>query len=309
MILDRAVRGAPTQELRRRARAHKDKKAAAIYKLASYGRSTEIFLWLCGGLSAAGLILLATDSSWWLGLMAILAVSWLMWLSRLRPFSSSWSLNTAGLLAPLFSAVIAMLQPFLSRTGRDRVQPTGLYEKEDLLEFLKKQARQTDNRISPEDLQTTRDALSFSDKHVGEVMTPRTKIAWAVAKDPIGPMIMDELHKSGQNRFAVVKEATKAANPEIVGVLYLDDLLRHLEDKGHLRDLMKPGFTYVNEAQSLDQALDGFFHSGQMLLVVVNDFEEIVGVLTIEHLLEQIFPKKSVEPEQSDGQPPDTDVK
>ena len=123
-------------------------------------------------------------------------------------------------------------------------------------------------------------------------MTPRRKVKWVAAAEPIGPMLMDELHKTGQTRFPVAKELAKSASPEVVGSLYLKDLLDNLENKGRIRDIMLPGANYINESQTLLGALDGFLKSGRHLMVVVNNFEETVGILTLDDLFEQILGHK-----------------
>jgi CBS domain containing-hemolysin-like protein len=295
ILLDKTLRGLPPKELRRRARAQKDKRAAAIYKLAAFGRSAEMLIGTVGALSAAGLILIAADATWWSGLITALLVVWLVWMNRSPKAYGGWRLYIAALFAPLAAALASLLQPVLGRLTAwfkrfsPLSPPTGLYEKEDLLEFLRIQARQPDNRISADELKTARGALSLSDKTIGDAMLPRRKIKLVAAGDSIGPMIMDELHQSGQTRFPVVKEVTKAASPEIVGALYLNDLLERLEDKGRIRDIMHPGVSYVNEAQSLLNTLDAFLKSGRYLLVVVNNFEEVVGILMLEDVLQQIF--------------------
>ena len=125
-------------------------------------------------------------------------------------------------------------------------------------------------------------------------MTPRRLVKMVVASDPIGPVLMDELHDSGFSRFPVVKEASKTANPEIVGMLYMHDLVGHLE-KGRVRDVMKKKVYFINETQSLKEALAAFIRTEHQLLVVVNNFEEIVGIITIEDVLEQILGEKIVD--------------
>ncbi|HSX27481.1 MAG TPA: CBS domain-containing protein [Patescibacteria group bacterium] len=293
-MLEKVLRGIPVKELRRRARKHKDKKFEAIYRLAAFGRSSELFLWLIGGLSAGGLVLMAVDTARWLGLAVVLIIVWLVWMSKPLDRSSGWLFKSASLLAPLITPFISFLQPILSHLTRRKSHRNDarIYEKEDLLEFLKIQARQVDNRIVDKDLKTAASSLSFGDKTVGSIMIPRREIKWVMTSDPIGPMVMDELHKTGHTRFPVVKEIIKSGNPEIVGVLYLKDLLDHLEDKGRIRDIMYPGINFINESQNLHEALDGFLKSGQYLLIVVNNFEEIVGMIILEDVLEQIFGEK-----------------
>ena len=298
VLLDKTLRSLPARELRRRARSRHDKRAAAIYKLSGYGRSSLFFLHLCGALSAGGLIVIAAWAAWWAGFLLAFLIVVLVWTSQALTPVVGWRLWLASVVAPLATVAVGLLQPVLGRLTAwlDRLSPkyppTNLYEKEDLQELMKIQARLPDNRISVMELKTARGALGLSDKIVGDVMLPRHKIKWVAAGESIGPMIMDELHKSGQSRFPVVKEVIKAATPEVVGALYLKDLLGHLEDKGHIRDIMHPGANFINESQNLRSALDGFLKSGEYLLIVVNNFEEVVGVLTLEDTLEQIFGEK-----------------
>jgi CBS domain containing-hemolysin-like protein len=203
--LEKILAGLPLKELRRRARNQNDKKAH------------ELFLWLVGALSLAGLALITFHHSWWAGFLAIMAATWLTWRPLKRRDSRLVSLVV--LITPLFSYMISLLQPILTRVPyRSKPHPpSGLYEKDDLLDFLKSQARQADNRISVQDLKTAHGALSYADKTVGQVMTPRRKVKWIAANDPVGPMVMDELHKTGQSRFPVVKEVSKSGNQEVVG--------------------------------------------------------------------------------------------
>ena len=295
VLLDKTLRSLPVRELRRRARAQQSKRAAAVYKLAAFGRSSAFFLHLCGALSASGLILLAAGISGWAGFALAFLLLVIVWVGPALASVSGWQFWLVSIAAPIFSVPVGFLQPVLGRLTAwlDRLAPTSvptkIYEKEDLEEFLKNQARVSENRISAEELTTVRGALSLSDKTVGEVMLPKRKIKWVAASDPIGPMVMDELHKTGQSRFPVVKEITKNAQPEVVGSLYLRDLLDHLENKGRIRDIMHQGTSYANESQDLRSALDGFIKSGQLMLIVVNNFEEIVGVLVLEDVLSQIF--------------------
>jgi CBS domain containing-hemolysin-like protein len=46
---------------------------------------------------------------------------------------------------------------------------------------------------------------------------------------------------------------------------------------------------YVHENDSLSEALHAFFVTNHPLFVVVNSFEEFVGVLTVESILRQLL--------------------
>jgi CBS domain containing-hemolysin-like protein len=293
ILLQTTLNGVSVKELRRRARSQKDKKAAAVYKLAVLAPSSELFLYLAAALSAAPLVIAAVDYSWWLGLLSLSAGLWLVWVSgRSKPVNGRL-FSAAAAIAPLASVPAGVLQPVLRLPAgwltRHRPVSAGIYEKEDLVDFIKLQRRQPGNRIPDEELKLVIDALGFSGQTVGGVMIPRRKIKWVEGDEAIGPMLMDELHQTGQVRFPVVKEITKSSNPVIIGSLYLNDLLRHLESKGRIRGIMQAGANYINEEQSLREALDGFLKSGNMLLAVVNNFEEVVGVITLEQVLIRLF--------------------
>jgi magnesium and cobalt transporter len=119
-------------------------------------------------------------------------------------------------------------------------------------------------------------------------MTPRRAIKFVAATESIGPLLMDELHKSGHSRFPVTKNVSKAASPDLVGTLYLKDVIGH-EGGGKVKDLARKDVYYINEDSNLRQALSAFLKTHHHLLIVVNNFEEIAGVLSIEDVMEQII--------------------
>lgn len=297
VLLDKAYGALSVKELKKRARGTGDKRTARLYRLAAYGDSLKVFLWLVGGSSAAGLIYMATDYAWWLALVVTLVLLWLVWLGRPLTRTDGLAWRAASLLAPPVAVLVEVLQPLLKRLsylsrGLGRVRShTGLYDKDDLLEFIDSQSRQVDNRMSDQDLKIVKGALTFGDKSVSSVMTPKSKVKMVIASDAIGPHLMDELHASGLGRFPVAKSNVKASEKEIVGTLYLNDLIGHPEG-GRVRDVMKKPVYFINESQNLRQALAALIKSQTHLLVVVNNFEEYVGILTIEDVIEQVLGQK-----------------
>jgi CBS domain containing-hemolysin-like protein len=101
--------------------------------------------------------------------------------------------------------------------------------------------------------------------------------------DHIGPVLLGELHESGQNSFLVYDETPD----RVVGTLFLRDAVAAKEG-GQVRSLMHPRLCFVHEDFSLRQVLQAFARTGQFMVVVVNAFEEPVGVITLGHLLTQL---------------------
>lgn len=296
VLLDKTRRTVSVKELRRRARGGNDANTSAIYKLVAHGESLKLFLWLVGGISGAILFINLAGYSAVLAVIALLLAAWVV-LSE-RPLDTEgffWKL--AGLISPPTLKVVGFLHPMLVRFSKflSNLRPislhTGLYDKDDLLELINTQNRQLDNRIPEEDLKIAFGTLTFGDKLVRDAMTPRREIKLVAATDTIGPLLMDELHASGFSRFPVVEAPTKEANPKIIGTLYLRDLLNHSE-KGRVKDVMHKGANYIEESQNLREALNTFLKTQHHLLIVVNNFEEISGVISLEDVMEQILGRK-----------------
>ncbi len=302
------IRLVPLVELRRRARA--DRHFHNLYQAASFGPALELVLALL--ISGGGLVLViwAYKTAWWLALVVVWAG---LLASRLS--LPAWSWRLAALVVPPLVWLLSLIRPAvrpLERLWPARQPHSRLYEKEDVLELLERQKIQADSRLSEAELKLARGALQFSEKKVSDIMTPKRQLKLVAATDPIGPHLMDELHSSGQLRFLVIKDATKTGKDEIVGTLNLQDLAGRTAG-GKVRQVMHRPVERLKETADLRQALSKFLKTGQHLLIVINNFEELVGALAIEQVLDQIFgeplsdeaadlPAANQPPEKADGQ-------
>ena len=163
-------------------------------------------------------------------------------------------------------------------------------ELEAKVKLLEKQKMQPDNRIPVGEIDLLSHALTFGDKMVSDALVPKRIISTVSADEAIGPVLMGELHASGYSRFPVFE--TKRDN--IIGVLYLHDLVV-MKQSGTVRDVMRHKLTYVHEDFSLYQTLQAFIKTKQHLFIVVNSFEEYVGIITIEDVLERVIGKLIVD--------------
>ncbi len=294
--LQKAYSHIPIKELKRRAQ-HGDDFANLLFKAATYGDSVHVLLWGIIGLSAAGFfVIIAHALPTWLALIVSLVLLWLgfAWLPNTR-LSGLSKIITRYFTSPL-TWLLGHLYPILNRIA-DRASKhinvgshTGLYQKEDLLNLLEAQKSQADSRFTADELRITAGSLTFGDKLVRDVMTPRRIVKAVATTDSMGPHLMDELHASGHSRFLVYQD--KPDN--IVGMLYARDLMS-ASTGGQVRDLMKKEVYYVHEEQSLKQVLSAFLKTKHHLFVVVNAFEEIVGIISIEDILEQILGKPIID--------------
>jgi CBS domain containing-hemolysin-like protein len=286
----------PVKELRRRARSD-DQLAQILYKPVSYGVSLQVLLWIIViGSAALSFVLLSRAFEPW---FAVIIVGFLLWLGFLWLPSSrltSVSIHIVTWATPVVTWVLNYLHPILEWVGnffrkhRHISIRTNLYEKEDLVELLEKQRELPDNRIHKADIDLLQNALQFGDKQVCDVYVPLRTVTLVNAAEAIGPKLMDDLYKSGYSRFPVYE----GEQSNVIATLYMKDLVKR-KSGGYVRDVMREEVFYVHEDFTLQQALQAFLRTKHHLFVVVNSFEEFVGIITIEDILEEVIGRQIVD--------------
>lgn len=288
-----AYRGLSVVHLRHWARKG-DKTADALYPLAARGAAVTLTLELLRALFISGGIVLATANYWswtaWLGAAAVLFVGFIV-LSEL--YLKTFGIRLLIVFARPLTFITRLLKPITVPLGRvfDRFiadQPVVVTKKE--LSHLLTSVDPHDTDLSGDELRILKHALSFGEKMVHDVMTPRSVVAHVKQSDVLSPALLNDLTSSGHSRFPVLSEDGAHA----VGVLFVRDLL---DVKMHARvdEIMHKGVHYVNEDRELDHVLQAFLKTKQHLFLVVNSFAEIVGLVTIEDVVEQVLGKPIID--------------
>jgi CBS domain containing-hemolysin-like protein len=286
----------PIRELKRQAR-HGDPLAQVLYSAAAYGTNLNLLLWAIIAVSgASSFILLAHIAPSWLAFLAVASIMLygFAWLPSAR--LTGFGARVAMWLTPGVLWVLRNSRPVLERITRlmyrhrSLAAHTELYEAEDLQELLERQKAQTDSRIPHETLDLLLHALTFGDRHVHDVLVPRRTVRMVNAQETVSASFMDELHTSGHSRFPVFS----GSEDHLVGTLYMRDLV-NAKQSGKVEHVMRPDVYYVHEDHSLEQALHAFLRTKHHLFIVVNGFEEYVGIITIEDVLEQVIGHKIID--------------
>lgn len=125
--------------------------------------------------------------------------------------------------------------------------------------------------------------VSFGLKDVKQIMTPRTDVT-AFDLDTPWQELFEEVMESGFSRLPVYKESID----EIVGVLYIKDLLPHFdEDDVQWNSLLRSPF-FVPENKKIDDLLREFQEKKIHLAVVVDEYGGTSGIITLEDVIEEI---------------------
>ena len=135
-------------------------------------------------------------------------------------------------------------------------------------------------------------SLKFNDRTVSEVMIPKSMIDSIDKKELLGPLVLDDLHKTGHSRFPVIDKDID----HVVGMLHIQDLLTISAKRSEtVEKTMMPRVFYIREDQTLQHALSAFLRTHHHLFVVVNEYRETVGLISLEDVIEALLGRKIVD--------------
>ena len=129
--------------------------------------------------------------------------------------------------------------------------------------------------------------FEFTDRPVSKVMIPRTEIAWVEQ----GTKLSDFLAIYAQtpySRFPVYKDNTD----NVVGILFAKDVLMKLTDNCASEEIVIDGLIrpahFVPESKHLGELLTEIRDGGYHVVIVVDEFGGIAGMVTLGQLTEEI---------------------
>ena len=128
--------------------------------------------------------------------------------------------------------------------------------------------------------------FDFADKEVSAVMVPRPEVV-ALSIEMPPEEALAAVIDSPYTRYPVYRDSLD----EIVGVLHVRDLFSALVDRGiagvQIEQLLRPAHI-VPETKDLAALLTEFRRTNQHPAVVVDEYGELEGIVTLEDLLEEI---------------------
>ncbi len=119
--------------------------------------------------------------------------------------------------------------------------------------------------------------LRSSNTIVSEVMTAKDNLRIVHQTELLGPLTIDEMHKTGQDKFVV----TQKDENEVVGVISLEDV-SSLDNKTSqiAKNIMNREFTTLEDDKNSLEAFEELVKSGADFAIVKNG-AEFVGVVRI----------------------------
>jgi putative hemolysin len=128
--------------------------------------------------------------------------------------------------------------------------------------------------------------FDFADKEVGDVMVPRPEVV-ALSVDLPPEQALQAVLESPYTRYPVYRGSLD----DIVGVLHVRDLIQAMHERGmgsvEISDLVRPAYM-VPETKDLAALLKEFRNQNQHLAIVIDEYGNMEGIVTLEDVLEEI---------------------
>ena len=128
--------------------------------------------------------------------------------------------------------------------------------------------------------------FDFADKEVDDVMVPRPEVV-ALSVDLPPEQALQAVLESPYTRYPVYRGSLD----EIVGVLHVRDLIQAMHERGiasvAIADLIRPAYM-VPETKDLAALLTEFRNQNQHMAIVIDEYGNMEGIVTLEDVLEEI---------------------
>jgi len=143
--------------------------------------------------------------------------------------------------------------------------------------------------LSEDQQRIIRHGLDWHTTAVETVMTPRSDIVAIKYTEMLGPLVLDDLHRSGHNRFPVIKGSLDT----VIGVLDITEFLEVSADKKSrtAEKSMSSQLLRIESDEPLPNALALLQKSRQHLLIVIDKEGKTVGLVTLADITGSLLGK------------------
>ncbi len=182
--------------------------------------------------------------------------------------------------------LLSIITTFFVRVLGGQVKHKGPFVTEEELRLLVTVGEE-EGVLEEEETEMIHSIFEFADTTVREVMVPRIDMI-TLASDATVTEAVDLALQGGFSRIPVYE--ADIGIDEIIGVLYTKDMLRQLREGHHdypIRDLVRPAY-FVPETKKLDDLLHEIRQNRVHIVIAVDEYGSVAGLVTIEDLVEEI---------------------
>ena len=213
-----------------------------------------------------------------------------------KGISLGYSEQTALLVALPVRAFFFLFKPliwFLQRSSDVTLRALGLeppgadgavYSEAELKMLLERST--VEGELEEEEQEMLYKVFDFADKEARDIMRPRPEVVALSAALPPEDALQAVLD-SPYTRYPVYRETPE----HIIGVLHLRDLLKAMNERGmaevDLESILRQPYI-VPETKDIAALLTEFRRTNQHMAIIVDEYGDMEGIVTLEDVLEEI---------------------
>ncbi|GGK84483.1 hemolysin [Rufibacter glacialis] len=215
-------------------------------------------------------------------LLLVLRLGLIQWARRKQEKTTSLVLlPVLHLTQALARPFVALILPVQHLVGRTRVAFGAPSASEELSHSLDQAPLEP---ASPQEKGLLKAIVNFSSITVKQIMRARADIIGLHRRMPF-PALLKQIHQGGYSRIPVYTQGLD----KIDGVLYVKDLLPYLNAPADFvwQNLIRTPY-FVPETKKIDELLREFQERRVHMAIVVNEYGDTTGLITLEDVIEEI---------------------
>ena len=163
--------------------------------------------------------------------------------------------------------------------------PSQLHTRQELGVMISEHIGHSESELDEDEVEIIRGALQLSEKRVADIVTPIESVFWLTPDTILTPEKVTEIKEVGRSRIPIFNRKLTQS----YGVLLMKDLVDvDFEENGYrVDDMDLYPVQMVGSRTALDTMLRRFISTSTHLIPIEKD-DEIIGIVTIEDLIEEI---------------------
>ncbi len=188
----------------------------------------------------------------------------------------------ARIIFPIRWIIRIVVDRLTSLLGKQEEKEESIFFEEEFKELV--DVGHKEGIIEKEEREMIHKILKFGDTIVSSIMTPRSDM-FSLPYDSDIDHIIREINENHFSRIPIYKQEKN----NIIGVLNAKDLLtlRNKQGSTIISTIRKPYF--VPKGKKIQEVLNEFQDKKIHLALVVNEYGSVIGLVTMEDLLEELF--------------------
>ena len=209
---------------------------------------------------------------------------------------SRFALMLGSHVAPFVRFVMVVLYPVtkpiawtLDRALGDEL-PT-IYSKEELVKLIEEHEDAKASDVDADEERIVKGALTFSDKTVKDVMTPRSMMRMIERSTTVDSSLIADIKQDSFSRIPIYD----GESGTVTGMLYVRKFLCTDATGKTADEVAEESVEFVHENEKLDAVFNRFLKTRHHLFIVLDDFGTVVGLITLEDIIEEIIGSEIVD--------------